>query len=521
METPHQNKAALDRMMQAISIIVILVVLSSAWSGLRSSEQSTPRRSAPGVTQASPTPTGGQETRGTPASWQATQTQSAQATAATDGRIAQLRAAGQVEPLAGSWPTWVLKSGSEIYVAPPRNAQATTAELDLLRDLASKRDATVRAAIQYWDTGSPSYRWVQLALRQLQTQLPSIPRANQALAMLNVAVYETTVTVWQAKYTYNRPRPGELAPDLPAIATPASPSYPDEHAAAAGAASAILSFLYPEQADQFTAAATEAAQSRVMAGVAFPSDVEAGLSLGQTIAKRVIAYTGLSGTRFDGPAIAAWWKAAASAEPLSPPWRPWTLGYAGDFLPAAAAPATQEATNEVLLKLQQSLAISGDSARTTAGYWTSFAGTHTYWYDLAAEKMAQYHMDENPPLAARVYALMSVAHDDSSNVCWHAMYTYRVLRPSISTDDAPRLIPPTPYSYPSAQACLASSMSTVLAAVFPLDARTIQSTAEEAAQAGLWVDGTLPSDVHAAAELGRLVALHVLSHPLSWLWGGK
>jgi len=108
--------------------------------------------------------------------------------------------------------------------------------------------------------------------------------------MLDVAIYDTLAAVWQAKHIYNRPRPGTMDPDLPAIASPASPSFPDEYAATAGAASAILSNLYPEMAQQFASRAEQAGESRLRAGVAFPSDVQAGLRLGRAVAERVIAY---------------------------------------------------------------------------------------------------------------------------------------------------------------------------------------------------------------------------------------
>jgi membrane-associated phospholipid phosphatase len=515
MERPRYKKTAVDWLMQVISLVVVLVVLGAVWAEIRSSEQSTLRPWTPGRAEANPTPTGGQQTRGTLASWQADQTQPARATAGADDSVAS--GASAVEPRAGAWPTWVLKSGSEIKVAPPPNAQATATELGVLRDLASKRDAATRSSIQYWDAGSPSYRWVQLALQQLETQRLSIPRANQALSMMNVAVYESMVTVWQAKHTYNRPRPADLDPSLAAIATPLSPSYPDEHAAAAGAAAAILSFLYPEQADQFAAMASAQAQSRLQAGVAFPSDVSAGMALGQTVAGRVIAYSGAA-TFGGGLGIIAWWNAPALQEPLTPPWRPWTLAYAGEFLPPAPAAWAAQATRDELLHLQQVQTAASSDARSAALFWNSFAGTYAYWYDLAAEKMAHYHMDTNPPLAARIYALMSVAHDDASDACWDALSTYRVLRPSLATSEALPLTAATPYSFPSVTACLAGSMSVVLAAVFTLDAPAIQASGEQAAQAGLWVDGALPDDVRAGRALGRVVALHVLSHPLSWLW---
>jgi membrane-associated phospholipid phosphatase len=78
---------------------------------------------------------------------------------------------------------------------------------------------------------------------------------------------------------------------------PQSPSYPSEHAAAAGAASAVLSYLFPAQASSFADMADQAATSRVPAGVAFPSDAFAGLDLGRSVGQAPIAYAQSDGSK--------------------------------------------------------------------------------------------------------------------------------------------------------------------------------------------------------------------------------
>src|ERR1700754_5183037 len=105
-----------------------------------------------------------------------------------------------------------------------------------------------------------------------------------------MAMYDATIAAWESKYFYNRPRPSEVDATLPtALPTPRSPSYPSEHAAAAGAAATVLSYFFPDETSSFKAMAEEAAQSRVLAGVQFPSDSSAGLELGRRVAEQVIA----------------------------------------------------------------------------------------------------------------------------------------------------------------------------------------------------------------------------------------
>jgi hypothetical protein len=50
----------------------------------------------------------------------------------------------------------------------------------------------------------------------------------------------TTMAAWNSKYAYNREHPSDLDPTVaPVVAVPQSPSYPSEHAAAAGASAAV------------------------------------------------------------------------------------------------------------------------------------------------------------------------------------------------------------------------------------------------------------------------------------------
>src|SRR5262249_16740426 len=121
---------------------------------------------------------------------------------------------------------------------------------------------------------------------------PPVPGVltGRGLALMNVAIYDAIVAAWAAKYSYNRPRPSSLDPTLTTlVAVPNSPSYPSEQAVAAGAAASILGHLYPDDVQSFEAKAQAAARSRLLAGVNYPSDVEAGLELGRQVAQQVIA----------------------------------------------------------------------------------------------------------------------------------------------------------------------------------------------------------------------------------------
>src|SRR5712692_8722996 len=140
---------------------------------------------------------------------------------------------GSVEPNAGSWRTWVLKSGSEVRLpAPNTDKNSSASEMAFLKDFiaASRRSPEAMRQLRYWTSGPPSYRWMELILSQIETKpLASTPRGYRALALMTVAVCDATIAAWDSKYAYKRPRPSEADPSAAVSGlAPRSPSYPSE-----------------------------------------------------------------------------------------------------------------------------------------------------------------------------------------------------------------------------------------------------------------------------------------------------
>ena len=189
---------------------------------------------------------------------------------------------GQAAPNAGNWKTWIITSGKAITVPPPPSDAATAGELSWLKDFAAQNDPRITAQVKYWDAGPPAYRWVDfVTARWIAGQPIGTPNPTRVLTYVSLAVYEATVAAYNAKYTYNRKRPSESDPSVPTrVAVPRSPSYPSEHAAAAGAAAAVLAYFLPAESAALQSQAEEAGRSRLYAGVEYPSDYTAGLDLG-------------------------------------------------------------------------------------------------------------------------------------------------------------------------------------------------------------------------------------------------
>lgn len=420
--------------------------------------------------------------------------------------------AQQIEPRAGKWQTWLLKNGSELRPPAPPDKAATEQELKDLQKLPKQPDAKTLAQITYWDAGSPSYRWQDLALVSMGKfpALSSPPRAMRMLALMNTAIADAMIAAWDAKYAYNRPRPSQADAKIAvAVAVPNSPSYPSEHAVAAGAASAVLSYIYPEDAKLFEALAQQAGQSRVLAGVQYPSDVTAGLALGKAVAAKAIERAKADGSdaKWTGsiPTGPGAWVGENPLEPLAGTWKPWVLKSGDQFRPAAP-PAFD--SPEKLADLAEIKAFTRTFASNAKSmFWQTADGIHVIWTNNVHQRLFEYHLYQNPPRAARAYALLSVTRYDALIGCWDAKYAYWAIRPSQLDKAVVPLFPPPPHpSYPAAHGCLSTAAAQMLGYLFPNEAKFIMGKADEAGQSRIWAGIHYRSDVVAGNKLGIQVA---------------
>lgn len=430
--------------------------------------------------------------------------------------------AGGIEPRAGTWKTWVLASGRQAQVPAPPDRTATAAELNELHAMAARRDAAARTLIDYWNAGAPPYRWNEIAIAvSLKNNLPSNV-ASRVLALVHVAIYDATIATWSAKYTYRRPRPSDVDRSLATVLpNPRSPSYPSEHAAAAGAAAAVLAYLFPDDARFFAEKADEAVRSRLLAGVQYPSDISAGLALGRYVAGLVIerAKTDGSDARWTGtvPTGPGKWNGTNPILPLAGTWKTWVLSSGSELRPgpppAYDSPQLAAEMNE-LRNFQRTPKTNND-----AFFWEYASGgprNYWYWNEQLTIRILEHQLDDNPPQTARAYAIESVTFYDAGVACWDAKYAYWQIRP-FQLDPSFRTLFPTPNhpSYPAAHGCFSSSAAAAIAYLFPRDAQAINALAEQAAESRIWAGIHYRSDVVAGLALGRAVAQKVIA------WEGR
>ena len=162
----------------------------------------------------------------------------------------------------------------------------------------------------FWNGAIQDY-WNEIAQAVATRQQLATPQAARLFALLNIALADTVIAFYDAKYVYNFWRPvtairATADPNwLPEVKTTAAdPSYPGAHGAISAAAANVLTFFFGSDQFSFTigsevfagversfssfsAASEEAFLSRIYAGQHFRFDQEAGAQLGARVANFV------------------------------------------------------------------------------------------------------------------------------------------------------------------------------------------------------------------------------------------
>jgi hypothetical protein len=281
---------------------------------------------------------------------------------------------------------------------------------------------------------------------------------------------------------------------------------------AAGAAAEVLAYVFPERASFFREKSEEAARSRLAAGVNYPSDIAAGLKLGREVAALAIARAKTDGTdaKWDGsmPTGPGKWTGTNPILPMAGTWKPWVLASQGEFRPGPPIPydSPEKAAELAELKTFPRTPQTNNEAM----FWEAAAGglrSYQYWNEQTAKKTLEYRLDNDPPRAARAYALPFVTLYDVAIACWEAKYTYWAIRPfQLDPEVKPVFTTPNHPSYPAAHACLSIAMARMMGYVFPRDADTFATLGERAAESRVWAGIHYRSDINAGRQLAIAVA---------------
>lgn len=411
------------------------------------------------------------------------------------------------EPGAGRWKTWQTGPADVTVTAPPHiGSPQGLAELALVKTTTAMRTAATVQTIHRWGSGAATAPWTDVFLEMTRRYSAKPdrdpPRISRQIALFETAMLDALVITWNAKYCYLRPAPSTLDPTIKVEGPTAdAPSYPSEHAAAAGVAAVMLATFFPEEpTGAFEALSWEAGNSRIAAGANYQTDISAGIVLGRAVAKRALdarstdgwdaVWDGSSG-RVMGTCNWGPTPPAFTFPPAEPMWgrvRPWLMS-SGSQLRPDAPPACDSAGYIAAARdvYETSLTLS-DRQKQIASYWAGGGGTETppgMGLRLAMET-ANAH-GENTMRHARVLAYVGAALADAAISAWDTKFTYWSDRPVTTIRRlwdpswSPFIGTPPFPGYISGHATFSSASATVLSHFFPDGAVTFRALATEAA----------------------------------------
>lgn len=174
-----------------------------------------------------------------------------------------------------------------VVVAPPPAQGSAAAANDLREVLALQQSRTAaQLAVADGDTHKSVFRFGDVLGTDFRAdRLPFTENFFKRLAKEGAGPLKAAKDYWK------RPRPYNASADVhPGIETEGtSPSYPSGHATFAYLTAVILATIVPEKRAEIFARAEVFARGRVIGGVHYPSDVEAGKVSGTVIAAAMLS----------------------------------------------------------------------------------------------------------------------------------------------------------------------------------------------------------------------------------------
>jgi hypothetical protein len=181
-----------------------------------------------------------------------------------------------VKPEDLSWDT--------ILSGPPApGSDVEKEEIAKLLEWQNKRTATDVARCKSEEKADPFIFSEVLGDKFNEKSLPVTAR------LLNDAATDVKAFTKLAKNKWARKRPPYVDPRItPCVAMEENASYPSAHAARGVVWSTILAQIFPEKKDELLERGKLIGKDRIIAGIHFPSDVDAGQTLGQAIVDKML-----------------------------------------------------------------------------------------------------------------------------------------------------------------------------------------------------------------------------------------
>jgi hypothetical protein len=196
-------------------------------------------------------------------------------------------------PLFGKVKTFLFDSLTMVTsirpAAPPATSSAQfKSELQEIADFSKNLSREQLRIAHFWADGISTYtppgHWNYIASNDFAAQNFSEARWARNMALLNMSLMDAAVVCWDVKYLHFNARPSQMDNSIKTVTgLPNFPSYISGHSTFSGAAAAVLGYIIPANAGQYTAMANEASVSRLYGAIHYRSDCERGLETGKRV----------------------------------------------------------------------------------------------------------------------------------------------------------------------------------------------------------------------------------------------
>ncbi|TVP53085.1 MAG: phosphatase PAP2 family protein [Mongoliibacter sp.] len=461
----------------------------------------------------------------------------------------------------GTWKTILVSNPTQINISEPESisSAAYQEELNLLKQRMSGLSTSQKEAVEYW-TNNPILRWNEIAL-ELAAKYNLIPGPNpdgtytlpnatnpegppafpfahppytsRMLAYLSVAQFDALVVAWHYKFEYNRMAPYHIDNSIvPAYATSQLPSYPSDGATVAAVSKEILKTMFPLEFTYLETKYQEHLESLINSGINVPSDIEAGISIGEEVVKlaRQRASTdGMSKAQTPKPvsdsiANSAFERFGWKWQNMETPQRPvgltplfgqvkmWNVPTVEEVRPGPPPSPGSEDFERDVQELKKFASHMTLNQRRIANWWEDGIGSYTppgHWNKFAKESIVKNKF--NPLRSARVFAYMNTAIMDAGVACWDTKYYYHYPRP-VETIPGFKTILGTPNfpAYTSGHSTFSAAAAEVLSYFFPDDATQFRLWAEEAAVSRIYGGIHYRFDAEVGIDQGKKVGTYAV-----------
>ncbi|RIK45091.1 MAG: phosphoesterase [Chloroflexi bacterium] len=232
-----------------------------------------------------------------------------------------------LQPYWGQNRPFVLSAADDCPAPPPpayseeANSPFYAEALEVYDSGRSRSEEQVQIALFWADdpgrTATPPGHWISILGQILEEGSYTLDKAAEAYAKVGVVVTDAFITCWRTKYQYNLLRPITYIQQVidtewnasaitDPVITPPFPEYTSGHSVQSSAVVVVLTSLFgegyaftdhthdalglpPHSFPSFTAAAEEAAISRLYGGIHYRSAIVNGLAQGRCVAEKILA----------------------------------------------------------------------------------------------------------------------------------------------------------------------------------------------------------------------------------------